>query len=531
MDERLLKARKRLRDDFTVYAPAAIKIRNKKGDIVPFRLNPAQQKLHTKIEDQKQRTGKVRLLILKARQQGFSSYVGARMYFGVSQRKGAKALVLAHKQDSSANLFGMVKRTHENCPEALRPSTRYSNKKELVFDSLDSTYRVDTAGGDAVSRGDTLTHCHCSEVGFWPKGSAANIWNGLSDCIPPEDGTEVYLESTANGCSGLFWDLWQQALKGNGEYEAFFSPWFDTPEYRAKAPEDFEPSPGEKDIIAKYGLDYDQLQWRRNKIAEKKGDLDLFRQEYPANPEEAWLTSGRPVFHAETVSKLLTETVNKWKGKRLPTYALTPGNEWELDPRGELVCYERPDPTKVYSIGADVSKGIRGCDYSVAQVIDDKHRLVARWRGYLYPDAFADVLYELGMWYNCALLVVETMDHGILTGYRLVKELNYPHVFHSTRYDANTDRETDVVGFVTNARTKPLVIDRLRSAILHGTIEIGDEETLRELSTYIVSDSGKLEAEAGCFDDCVMALAFALHGAYELPAPIPMNDSWYRETF
>lgn len=161
---KLLEARKRLHKDFKLYAKHALKIRTKAGKVEPFILNQAQMILHKVVEEQLRTDGKVRVIILKARQQGLSTYVGGRLYYDVSQRKAAKSLVVAHKADSTTALFDMTRRFHTNVPELLKPHTNYSSRRELTFDLLDSSYTVATAGGDGIARGETITHLHCSEL-------------------------------------------------------------------------------------------------------------------------------------------------------------------------------------------------------------------------------------------------------------------------------------------------------------------------------------------------------------------------------
>ena len=121
----------------------------------------------------------------------------------VSQNKARKAMVITHTADSTRALFDLTKRLHENCPDILKPHTKYSSRRELSFDVLDSSYIVATAGGDAVGRGETLSHCHASELAFWPKSTAEEIWNGLAQAVPNEPNTAVFIESTANGYNRL----------------------------------------------------------------------------------------------------------------------------------------------------------------------------------------------------------------------------------------------------------------------------------------------------------------------------------------
>jgi hypothetical protein len=521
MDKRLQKVRKRLFEDFRFYSKSALKIRTKDGAIAPLELNPAQQILDEAVTKQMESEGKVRVIILKARQQGLSTYTGGYLYHSVSQQKAKKAMVITHHSDSTRALFDMTKRFHENCPEILRPHTKYSSRRELSFDVLDSSYVVATAGGDSVGRGETLTHVHASELAFWPKSTALEIWNGLTQAIPNTKGTAIFVESTANGVTGIYHDLWRGAVDGTNGFVPVFIPWFCDPEYREDVPDNFERTPEEDDLVEQYDLDDSQLMFRRRKIAQN--GIDLFRQEYPAEPEEAFLTTGRPVFNPEQLQSCL-KTARDVK-ERL---ALE-NDEFVHNRRGELTTYIPHNPGETYVVGADSSMGVRNGDYSVAQVLDSKKRQVATWRGHVHPDFFAEILYALGEYYNEAFIIVENNSHGILTCTRLGKDFAYSNMYLETQVDKLTDRETVKLGFTTTAKTKPLIIDQLRASMREGELELNDLTTIREMLTYIVTETGAMEAEANCHDDCVMALALANHvheGAWE-PTEIP--DDLYIE--
>ena len=132
--------------------------------------------------------GKIRVIILKARQQGLSTYTGGYLYFSVSQNSAKKAMVITHHSDSTRALFDMTKRFHENCPDILKPHTKYSSRRELTFDVLDSSYVVATAGGDAVGRGETLTHVHASELAYSRKAAQRTYGTASPKLyrLPPE---------------------------------------------------------------------------------------------------------------------------------------------------------------------------------------------------------------------------------------------------------------------------------------------------------------------------------------------------------
>lgn len=528
MDDVALIVRQQLIDDFPFYAEHCLKIRTKKGDITPFdRIKPAQQLLLDAVARQKECQGYVRILILKARQQGFSTATGGMMFQDVTQRTGAKALVMAHKKDATDTLFEMTQRFYKELPDPVKPSTKYASKRQLYFDLLDSSYIVATAGGEAVARSETLTHFHGSEVAFWPKGSASEIWNGIRQTVADVPGTFIVLESTANGCSGLFFTMCQQIFRGElPDWEVVFSPWFIEPDYRvSELPKDWKRRPDEEIEAVKYGLDDYQLAWRRARIAETS--LEQFQQEYPANPEEAFLASGLPVFNPEQLVTLLQNSV---KPAEISRYELE-GDDWYVTPRGRLKVYHKPDPKEFYVIGADVGKGIRGADYSVAQVLDSQKRVVASWRGWVVSDEFGRICAKLGKWYNWGLLCVEKNDHGILTNFVLQRECRYPNLYIMVEQDKEVDKFTEIPGFITNAKTRPMIIDELRASMRKNEIKLWDQDTIEEMMTFVVAETGKMQADEGRHDDCVIALCLANHAHYGIVTPSKPKDTDYFESY
>src|SRR5215216_1886247 len=287
-NDRQRAIRELLKNDFALYAADCLRIRTKAGTIEPLRLNRVQLHLHQKLEQQAGETGKVRALILKGRQQGCSTYVAARYYWKATHG-GGSVFILTHEQAATDTLFGMVERFHANCPPLLRPSTSTDNAKELFFDRLDSGYEVGTAGTKAVGRSKTIQLFHGSETAFWP--NAPTHFAGVVQAVPDLPGTEIVLESTANGVGGEFHERWQQAETGVGDYIAIFIPWFWQQEYRRPVPKAFVIDAEEEEYAAAHRLDAEQMVWRRAKIAELKDPL-LFKQEYPATAAEAFQMSG-----------------------------------------------------------------------------------------------------------------------------------------------------------------------------------------------------------------------------------------------
>jgi hypothetical protein len=272
-------------DDFELYARECLKIRTKIGAIEPLVLNQAQRFIHARFEEQRARTGRVRALVLKGRQQGASTYVEGRFFWRVSRRRGVRAFILTNADDSSTAIFAMARRFYDNCPEEARPYRSASNAKELIFSQLDSGYRIATAGSEAAGRSETLQYFHGSEVAYWPNAQAHV--SGALQAVPDEPDTEIVLESTSRGRAGLFWKMCERALRGEGEYILVFVPWYWERGYRKTIEPGFAPSSEEAEYQLLHSLDDEQIAWRRSKIEELHG-VHAFRREYPATPEEAF---------------------------------------------------------------------------------------------------------------------------------------------------------------------------------------------------------------------------------------------------
>lgn len=276
--------------DFPLYAESCLRIRTKRGDVVPFVMNRTQGYIHEKAEQQKQKTGKVRAIILKGRQMGSSTYVEGRLFHKTTHNKGVKSFILTHEIKATKNLFEMAFRFHENTPSFLKPKLSASNANEIEFKELDSSYAVGTAGNKAVGRSATIQCFHGSEVAFWPNAEDHAL--GILQAIADEPGTEIWLESTANGRANYFYTEWQKAEAGLTDFIPIFVPWFWDEGYIAEWQVDWKLTETEEYYHKSIGIDLPHLAWRRKKVAEmdtagKRGQ-DAFKQEYPATAEEAF---------------------------------------------------------------------------------------------------------------------------------------------------------------------------------------------------------------------------------------------------
>ena len=492
-------------DDFALFAAEQVKIITKDAGqgFVPFKLNECQLRITEALEKQRKDTGKVRAIVLKARQQGISTYCAGRVFWKSYFTPYARSVVMAHDSATSDALFSMSKNLIKNMQGTLSPEEIKSNAKEIIINSpamadrdATASYRLYTAGSPEAGRGTTPTIAHLSEVAFWQHDE--KILAGLFQGISQAAGTEVILESTANGAQGEFYRLWKGAVAGENEYIPIFLPWFITPEYRRPHPEGMELTIEEEKLQEKYDLDMDQLYWRRLKIAE--GGKLKFQQEYPATADEAFIVSGSNVFNVEKLDALIPRSIVK-RTEWDPSSKMFDENR-----EGNLHMFDYPDFDEPYVIGADVSLGV-GQDYSSAVVMNNKYEVVALYRNNrIDPSLWGELLFYLGRYYNNAFLAVESNSMGIATLQKL-DHMGYVNLYRQTKVANVSNEEGERLGFRTTSATKPAIIGNLKNLIDNEEVMIPSPIIIQELKDYIATDTGKTEAAPGCYDDTVISLA------------------------
>ena len=281
--------------DLQEFAPSFFKIADKSGNLTSFQFNRAQKFVHEKLEAQLSVLGYVRANILKGRQQGVSTYISGRYFHKVLTIPGTQAFILTHMGDATRSLFAMTKRYNLNLPLGLAPKADKDNENQLLFNKLNSGYRVGTAGSKEIGRSMTNQLMHLSEYAFYD--NHIEIKRGIEQTVADIAGTEKIKESTANGIANAFYLDWQNAKEGKSDYINIFVPWYWQDEYTRSA-EGMQLNDEEKDWMQMYssdGLTAKHLAWRRNKLSDFDGDYSQkckgFSQEYPFTDEEAFLNS------------------------------------------------------------------------------------------------------------------------------------------------------------------------------------------------------------------------------------------------
>jgi hypothetical protein len=494
------KKDEKYKTDFASFSEDKLKIITKDAaqGFIPFKFNQAQQKIHDAVEAQLKEKGRVRVLILKARQQGISTYTAGRVFWKTLHTPYTRSVVLAHDSATSDALFTMSKQFIERMPEEGKPELVKSNAKEIKFAHNDSGFRLYTAGSPEAGRGTTPTILHCSEVAFWQ--NQEKILAGLFQGVSSADGTEIILESTANGASGSFYEMWKKSEQGLNDYIPVFLPWHMTDEYTMPSPEGFVRTKEEEALVELYDLNNDQLWWRRMKIGESGSSK--FAQEYPATSEEAFQVSGANVFDIAKVEKLKAESaisIRSFNPKLM---------SWDEQREGHLEIWEAPAYKEKYIIGADVALGV-GQDYSTAVVLNTKREVVGLYRNNrIDPAAFGKELFYLGRYFNNALLAVESNSMGVATLQKL-KDMNYVNLYYQTKIANISNEEGMRLGFRTTSASKPAIIGNLKNWVFEEEIDIKSSVIIQELKDYLSDSKGATHAGPGCHDDAVMSLAIS----------------------
>jgi len=466
---------------------ALLKIDNKQGVVVPFKFNRLQSHFN--------RNKGPRNIILKYRQGGCSSSILADMYVDCITILHTQCAVVSHETRATQRLLDRVQFYHDTMGEP-KPKVGAESRSEKTFPELHSAIYIGTAGARAFGHGDTIRKALLSELAYYEDGE--KLLNGVEDAVPITG--ELTIECTPNGEDNIFFEKWTRAREGKSPYKPFFFPWWWDDGYFISRGSELAPpedrfdliyTAEEGDLVERFKLTEDQIRWRRWKLGEKGG---LFWQEYPEDEVSCFLTVGDPVFDQE----LLRDMANGCY-------------EGELHPGG-WHYWTPPLPGQAYILAADSAAGSPTGSYSAAVVMDYHYNVVATYQGRVDPNTFANILQQMGFWYNSAELVVERNFTGyavlgaLVGGYSLdspnIRLSNYPNI-HRQR-DLLQSRVTNNLGWWTNEPTKEYMRTALREVLPR--LNIRDINLVRQLRGYRFI---KMKPTAQTFDDLAIALMIA----------------------
>lgn len=528
--------------DTKFFAGEQLFITNKLGLLRPLVYNQGQQIIHDAIEKQKLAGQPVRICLLKARQFGGSTMFEAEIFKDSIMRPNRRSMIIAHDLDSARNLRDMSARYYNNF-KLEKPEKKNETDKWWKFKhkgkrgEADSHLLIDTA--DELSTGHSLTlhNLHASEIQLWR--NATELVKGLFPTIPPHPDTMVFMEGTGSGVGNYWYDFCQVAQDPTSGWEFVFVPWYKVEDYEApvisqKTTDEIMSKLDELEVdLVAAGVRPAQLLWRRNTIKNAfKGVVEDFQTQYPATPDEAFSTSGRPVFSVSHVKD----------GMRKSADPIATGNlildrkshravKWIDDPKGLWDVWEKPVALKreyLYCLGADVAEGIavvpemgiRGGDFSVAKILRrDTKSFVARMRARIDPDLFAEELFKASIYWKHLPMMIENNPGG--SGNVVIRDLKVMEgVILMRRTDLKKvhDERKDDFGWRTLKDTKREMIDELVELIREQSFHDPSKNFWSEASTYIRDEKGLTNAQSRKFDDEIIATALTFQAHNFLPA-------------
>lgn len=523
------------------YIEQFIKIRDKSGKIIDLKINQGQQKLYDAIKQQAQEKKPIRIIVLKARQIGFSTLTESIIFKNTATKFNVNAGIITHKEEATTNLFNMSKRMYDNLPEEMKPALKRSNAKELIFDNeegtgLKSKIKCMTAGSSGVGRSDTFNYLHISELAFWGN-NAKETTVGLFQAVPNLPNTMIVIESTANGFE-YFKELWDMAVRGESDFIPVFVGWNELDDYKMPYT-GFELTEEELQLQKIYNLSLEQISWRRWCIKNNcGGDVEQFKQEYPINPHEAFISSGTCVFDKEIVINRIQELSKPLKigyfeydyNDTMPIGRKISNIRWINDKNGYIEIYDKPNVYK-YCIGGDTAG--EGSDWFTGHVLNAKTgKQVARLRHQMDEDLYVRQMYCLGYYYGYkdirtgvtipALLCIESNFSSFPN--KELSRLGYPNLFVREKEDRFSGIIDKSYGFKTTAITRPVIIAELVRIVRESVYLINDKLTLEEMLTFVRNEKGRPEAQQGAHDDLVMGLAIAYYSRSQVVFDIePIN--------
>lgn len=495
--------------------------------------------------------GRVRALVLKARQMGSTTYNCAEFFQKTLFKDHVNSMIVGQDQDQATFIMGMYESALDFIPWWMRPRKGIGCEKGRVisFDEKDDALRASRPGlkswvfadnankPSGVGRGKTLGRALLSELAFWQNGS--QLSKSLFPTMNTADGFYV-MESTANGRNDFWHNLWRRAEAGKIDWHPIFIPFYRR-EVTYSLPilktqvfilTDEEKGFRERIMVKESHLIKDEVfNWMRNKKEEfvaTDGDDTMFSQEYTSEAEESFQTSAVTAFPRGIIRRFAKRTMPPvwigeidydWKGGKpdLHIRLVPEGDDPPIPEREDRFrVWERPQRGATYGLGVDVSLGNDGGDYSCVQVIKkgDGHELdeqVAVWRGLIDPEGLGEVVFAIGWWYNEALAAVEVNNMGMVTNNILVRSFEYENIYRFKRMDRLKNFMTDIIGWWTDEKSKRALMSKMSKMFLDDQIRIRCKYTMDEFNDF-TEDGAEGD---GAHDDYVMALMIAIYCLHE----------------
>ena len=419
-----------------------VKVISLDDGLVPFKLYPYQRQMFDHFN------GNRFNIVLACRQSGKSiSSCAYLLWFALFHSEKTIA-ILANKGATAREMLGRITLMLENLPFFLQPGCKALNKGSIEFSNNSRIIAAATSGSSI--RGMSVNLLYLDEFAFVER--ASEFYTSTYPVVSAGKETKVIITSTANGIGNIYHKIWEGAVQGTNEFQPFRVDWWDVP-----------------------GRDE---AWKKQTVA-NTSQLQ-FDQEFG----NTFFGTGDTLINADTLLSLRAQN---------PIRSLEGGS---------LLVYQEPIKGHDYIMTVDVSKG-RGQDYSTFTVIDISSRpfqQVAVYRNNtISPILFPNVIYKYAKVYNEAYVVVESNDQGTVVCNGLYHDLEYENIHLESSVKASG------IGIEITRKSKRLGCSAIKDILENGKLNIVDEQTILEISTFEARGQS-YEASDGNHDDLMMNL-------------------------
>lgn len=429
-----------------------IKIVNVDRGLIPFEMYDFQKTMVQTAHDN-------RFVICKMpRQVGKTTTVAALLLWYVLFNEVFSVALLANKEAQAIEILSRIQLAYEHLPKWLQQGVIEWNKKSVELENGSSITASSTSS--SAIRGTSQNLVYLDEFAFVPNNLQEAFFASVYPTISSGKTTKVLITSTPNGLN-QFYRIWANSERGQNDYKRVDVHWSQVPGRDEK--------------------------WKEETI--RNTSEEQFRVEY----ECEFVGSTDTLISASKLSKLVyMDSVRETEHMKI---------------------YEEPVDGNSYIITVDTARG-GGGDYSAFQVLDVTqipYKQVARYLNNMLPVMlYPNIIHQSAMYYNKALVLVETNDIGGQVADMLVHDLEYEGVLKTISNNNNTVELSagfapgSKLGLRTTKSTKKVGCMNLKNLVESDKLVINDYETIDELMRFSYNGQS-YEAEEG-HDDLTMGL-------------------------
>jgi hypothetical protein len=389
-------------------------------------------------------------LLRKFRQAGCTTLMCAYTLWYIIFHKNKTVMVVSIGDRESTLFLDRVKEMYNGLPNFLKPQTLVENKHDIRL-STGSKIRAQPAG---AGRSESVSFLVVDEAAFIE--DLPKFWKAVFPTI--STGGNAILLSTVNGMSNLYYELWRDAKLNKNSFNAIQIHWREHPEYNTP-------------------------EWEKT-MRDNLGPR-AWRQEI----ECEFLGTGETFIDSDNLTKISSN--------------ISP--DFQESYHRRLRTWESPKVNTLYILSIDPAFGV-GQNKTAFHIFNlyTGEQVAEFYSNETKTKDLIPIIYALGNEYNQALVACERNSLGMIIIQDLFERYEYENMY--------TDIEDGELGIpVYNTKSRDALLEALEESIYNNKILIRSSRLFEELGSFVITDTGKIEADEGYNDDLVIACGIACH--------------------